>query len=94
MVKQLEDVKLWEAFEAIDCFAEFMKAKLRMAMKKGDNRSSTPWIYEKQYLEARLREEYKEYLSAHNEHELIDVANFCCFIWWKYMLNGLRTDVK
>lgn len=81
--------------EEVEEFALAMLAKKEEAVRRHPKRPHDPWNqYPTQYLRGRLREEFEEWLQTTSwcgevpagapvmeSGELLDVANFCWFIW-------------
>jgi hypothetical protein len=77
-----------------DPFGEFlaaMRAKFNKALTKDDKRSKEPWVtYNLEWLKERLEDEWDEWqkslsgeppIPEGDTDELLDIANFCMFIW-------------
>ena len=52
---------------------------------KGDNRRPDPWTFDLTFLQGRLQEEWDEYAKEEEiigkAEELLDIANFCFYLY-------------
>ena len=74
-----------------DLFFDAMLEKMERRAKVNDG-GMTPWDdYTRGFLDGRLEGEIHEYRQSKDVDELLDIANFCMFIWLK--VNGGADNV-
>jgi len=77
-------------------FAEEMNDKAWSKIK-GDNRRVDPWTFDLTFLQGRLQDEWNEYAKEPEvlgkADELLDIANFCFYLWTAIINDWQKTTI-
>ena len=78
-------------------FAKEMYAKAWSKIKDGNNRRPDPWTYPLTWLQGRLQDEIEEYAKEPEmigkADELLDIANFCFYLYTAIINDWQNTKI-